>query len=98
MKKEKIREFIRQLPATESHYNRNKSKKSYLSSELNIGKLRKFYNDSVTPDFESKKMMFWEIFSSDFPLGFRSPASDACSTCILLNNEIAAETDPDKKY
>lgn len=96
-KKAKLREFLASLPANESHYNRNKSKRIYLSSDLNISKLRKLYNESVPPELQVKPTMFWEVFVNDFNIGFRSPTSDACSTCILLNNRIAAETDPKKK-
>lgn len=34
-KKNKLREFINNLPAKVSHYNRTKSKRIYLCSELN---------------------------------------------------------------
>lgn len=40
-KKTKLREFINNLPAKESHYNRNKSKMIYLSSDLNAKKALK---------------------------------------------------------
>ncbi|CAH2088851.1 unnamed protein product [Euphydryas editha] len=41
--------------------------------------------------------MFQKVFSEDFNIGFKSPASDACSTCILLSNKIKIATDPDNK-
>lgn len=39
-KKESLRNFIKCLPARESHHNRQKSKRIYLSSDLNCKKLR----------------------------------------------------------
>lgn len=75
LKKEKVREFIRSLKGTESHYNRKKSKRIYLSSELSIRKLRKIYNDQTTEDTKVSDAMFRRIFTTEFNCGFRSPAS-----------------------
>lgn len=91
-KKEKLRLFLRKLPASESHYNRAKSRRIYLSCQLNQRKLRQLYNDSVSPDFQVTKTMFQKVFSDDFNIGFKNPASDACSTCILLSNKIKMAT------
>lgn len=96
-KKESLREFIRKLPASESHYNRAKSRRIYLSCDLNQLKLREMYNSSVPQDLRVTKTMFQKVFSEDFNIGFKSPASDACSTCILLNNKIKIATGEEKR-
>lgn len=88
VKKEKLREFLRKLPATESHYTRSKSKRIYLSCDLNQRKLRQLYNDPVPQELHVTKTMFQNIFAEDFNIGFKSPASDMCSTCVLLSNKI----------
>lgn len=87
-KKEKVCDFITAFPARESHYNRKKSSRIYLSCELNITKLWKLYNDSVDEDLKVKKWFFRHIFVTQFNIGFSSPASDACNTCTLLTNKI----------
>lgn len=88
MKKEKVREFIGNLKGTESHYNRNKSKRIYLSCDLSIRKLWTLYNSQASPDMKVAQTMFRRIFTREYNLGFRSPASDACSTCCLLKEKI----------
>jgi hypothetical protein len=88
MKKESVREFIRKLRGTESHYNRKKSKRIYLSSELSIRKLHSIYNDQASEDLKVKCSMFRKIFVTEFNIGFKSPASDTCSTCCLLKEKI----------
>lgn len=57
-KRQKIIEFINKFPAVESHYNRSKSKRIYLSCELNIEKVRNMYNGSVEPRLSAKKSFF----------------------------------------
>lgn len=55
------------------------------------------YNDSFPQDLRVTKAMFQKVFSEDFNIGFKSPASDACSTCILLTNKIKTGTNLDDK-
>ncbi|CAG5047638.1 unnamed protein product [Parnassius apollo] len=96
-KKEHLRNFLRNLPCSESHYNRAKSKRVYLDAALNMKILRMFYNNSVPNDLKVKRTMFYEVFTFEFNIGFRSPASDACSSCILLSNSIKNEQVSTKK-
>ncbi|KAJ4437491.1 hypothetical protein ANN_17635 [Periplaneta americana] len=49
-KKRAVVQFISKLRERESHYNRNKSQRLYLASDLNIAKLFNMYNESVIPD------------------------------------------------
>lgn len=93
--KEKIREFLKNLPASESHYNRKKSCRVYISSELNLAVLSKMYN-SKNPEYKSSLSMFKRIFYNEFNIGFSSPASDVCGTCINLKNAIK-QKDGDKE-
>lgn len=86
-KKNKVREFICSLPATESHYNRKKSSRIYLACDLNLNKVFQMYNLKYS-DYQVSRTMFKNIFYNDFNIGFKSPATDACGTCINLKNAI----------
>ena len=91
-KKGMVREFIGNLKGSESHYNRKKSARIYLHSELTQNKLRAIYNDSVAPENQVSRTMFQIIFS-EFNIGFKSPASDACTYCSKLSLQIKNEKD-----
>lgn len=95
-KKESVRQFIGSLHAEESHYNRLKSKRLYLQSGTSIRRLREAYNDSVIPSLKVSKTMFRNIFSGEFNIGFKSPASDICGYCTLMNNKIKTSVPPEK--
>ena len=60
--------FIKSLKARESHYNREKSRRSYLPSDLNITKLSKLYNKSVDKPLQVKNNYFrrFRLFSYKF--------------------------------
>lgn len=87
-KRNKVKEFIGQLKATESHYNRSKSKRLYLPANLNITRLWKMYNSEVDEKFNVRRSFFYNIFSKDFNVGFGSPASDVCSFCFRKKKEL----------
>jgi hypothetical protein len=88
-KKEAVRQFIGNLKGTESHYNRKKSKRIYLSSDLSIRKLHQIYNASEeNPTLHVKISMFRKIFCGEFNIGFRSPASDICGYCAMMDYKI----------
>lgn len=91
-KKESLRRFLNNLPAQESHYSRQKSKRIYLHSELYAKKLLKLYNDSVPVNLKINPSMFYTIFHGEFNIGFRKPSSDACNICTLLTNKINNES------
>lgn len=87
-----VKEFIQKLRGVESHYCRSKNiERQYLSSELNIAKLFKMYNESVDDRLKVKKTFFREIFLRCFNIGFGTPATDACSKCIELSEKIKIE-------
>lgn len=88
-RKKAVRNFIGKLRAKESHYGRNKSIRLYLSSSLkSVRNLRKIYNISTEPRLRVGYNMFFRIFVRDFNIGFCSPATDTCTTCDKLRNEI----------
>lgn len=88
-----VKKFIGNLYARESHYNRQKSKRLYLSSDLNIAKLSRLYNDSVELNLKVSRRYFYNIFVRHFNLGFGNPAKDVCSLCTRLKNTIKSTKD-----
>lgn len=90
-KKEKVREFISGLHATESHYNRKNKKRVYLSSQCSIRKLHNSYHSTLSDEEGSVKIsfsMFRDIFRNEFNIGFRTPESDVCSQCLLIKEKL----------
>lgn len=96
VKKDNVRRFIKSLRGTESHYGRGKSVRIYLPCDLSISKLHKMYN-SKNNEQKVSFSMFQKIFTTEFNIGFRSPASDVCALCTRLDYQIQAENDPEKK-
>lgn len=85
---EQVKMFIGKFKAQESHYNRNKSKRLYLHSSLTIRKMWKMYNNEVAAEFQTNYGYFHKIFSTQFNLGFGSPATDVCSYCERTKYQI----------
>jgi len=68
----------------ESENDQDESLRKYLSSDLSINKLWEMYNEEAHADLKVKKGYFRKVFNTNFNLGFKSPQSDMCSTCISL--------------
>lgn len=88
--------FINQLKCVESHYCRGKSNRKYLPSELNVKKLWRVYL-SKTGHLAVKQSFFRNIFNTQYNVGFGTPRTDVCSTCLSLMEKIKQEKDPGKK-
>lgn len=97
-KKEEVCQFIGKLRGRESHYNRKKSKRIYLSPELSIAKLQKMYNRKCEPQNRVTYDMFRNIFLKNFNIGFSSPASDVCAKCTSLKEQIKMEKNIEKRH
>lgn len=69
----------------------------YLSSDLNIKKIWRLYNESVDHTKKVKQSFFRRIFNSTYNLGFGTPRTDVCSRCLELTEKIKTSTEPDKK-
>lgn len=95
-RKECVRKFIASLKGRESHYNRSKSKKIYLDSTLSIRKLHKLYN-TKNDNMQVSISTFSRVFRKEFHIGFSSPASDSCGTCMRLTYKIKTEKNKEKK-
>ncbi|CAK1578323.1 unnamed protein product [Parnassius mnemosyne] len=98
-KKNAVMLFINMFHIDEAHYCRGHSERRYLPAELSINKMWKMYNKQ--PNFEAnlkvKKGLFRKIFNNNYNLGFGSPRTDVCSTCILLLEKIKRESDEAQK-
>lgn len=84
-----IIDFIQSFHLIDLHYCRSKIKyRQYLPSELNIKKMAQICNDQMTVNLRVKSSYFRKIFNTRFNIGFKSPATDLCSTCIMLDEQI----------
>lgn len=98
-KEKSVIEFIGNLKATESHYNRKKSVRMYLPSELNVSRLFNMYNSTVDNTLQVKKTFFNNIFATKFNIGFGTPATDVCSFCYQIKNQLkTAESEEEKSH
>ena len=97
-RKMSVRQFIKKLRATESHYGRKKSVRLYLPIKLkNITNLCKIYNSTISAaDLKVGYSFFSRIFRQEFNIGFSSPACDTCTTCDSLRNQLRVCSTKDK--
>lgn len=86
-KREAVRTWIGSLKASDSHYGREKSRRIYISSEWNVNRLLKRYNEDVHEHLNVKYNFFYKIFVNDFNIGFGTPARDTCSVCEKYYSE-----------
>lgn len=96
-RKEEVCSFIRKLQPIESHYCRDRTNRKYLASELNITKLWTMYDNAVATDHKVKLSYFREIFNTKFNIGFGTPRTDVCSTCLQFSEKIKVEKDVTRK-
>lgn len=97
-KKEAVMSFINLFHVEEAHYCRGKSQRHYLAAELSINKMFKQYNDQqIEESLKVKRGFFRRVFNTNYSLGFGSPRTDVCSTCLQLLEKIKLETDPTKR-
>lgn len=81
--------FIQTFHLIDMHYCRSVIKhRQYLPGELNINKMARMYNDQERDNLRVKPSYFRKIFNTNFNIGFKSPATDLCSTCISLTEQI----------
>ncbi|CAG9769729.1 unnamed protein product [Ceutorhynchus assimilis] len=105
-----IDNHILSFPKRSSHYSREKNEgQTYLSSDLNIFKMRKLYLEKYEPDVSEKLKrgeqchpkvtydFYFRHFRENYNISFGSPRSDTCQTCDRLENSIAAEQDREAK-
>lgn len=85
--KECINDHISSFPLVESHYTRERTKKKYLDSDLNISKMYRLYKEWVTEKVvceDAKNATFRQyndIFNNHSNISFFKPKSDLCDQC-----------------
>lgn len=90
LKRAAMKNFIETLgDVSELHYCRGQVKgRQYLPSDLNINKLWRKFNESVPAEVKVKKSYFRRYFCIHYNIGFGIPATDACSTCLMLKEQL----------
>lgn len=91
-KKNAVKEFIGNQVGQESHYSREKSCKIYLNSALSVKKLWEQYDRASAENLKVKYWWFHRIFTKEFNLSFKSPATDVCSTCLCFDNRLKTKS------
>lgn len=94
-----VKDFIKKFKPLEIHYCRGSIKcRQYLSSDLSIAKMYRLYKDQAAPEsMNVKASYFRRIFNTHFNIGFGSPRTDVCSTCLQLEEQIKHEKNENKK-
>lgn len=83
-----VKTFINSFNCEEAHYCRGKSKRFYLPAELSINKMFKMYNAQANENVKVKRGYFRTVFNNFYNLGFGSPRTDVCSTCLQYDELI----------
>ncbi|KAI4455484.1 dna-directed rna polymerases i ii and iii subunit rpabc2 [Holotrichia oblita] len=88
-KKLSLKTFIESLKCTENHYFRSDTPyRVYLPCDLNIRKLWKMYNDQADTNVKVKHCFFRNYFNKNYDVGFGTPQTDICSTCLQYKDKI----------
>ncbi|CAB3251415.1 unnamed protein product [Arctia plantaginis] len=84
-------EFINSIPRIESHYLRASTSREYISGSKSISDLfRDFQEQQNNKSRQSGKFhLFYEIFTTQFNIGFFQPEKDQCDLCLQYKNSTA---------
>ena len=97
-KKNAIAHFIESFKSVESHYCRSTvAIRTYLPCELNIKKIAKMYNESVPETLKVRESYFRSYFNRNYNIGFGTPKTDVCSTCLRVKEELKIERNERKR-
>lgn len=99
-KKQAIKKFMESLKCTESHYCRSKTfSRIYLPAELSFVRLWRIYNETVGNDeaLKVKESFFRAYVNKTFNIGFGTPKTDICSTCLQFKTNIKKTQDDANK-
>lgn len=76
----KVLQHIGSFKGRASHYSFEKTKKIYLSEELNLAKMHHLYKEAY-PQYPISYEKYRIIFNTKFNISFGYPRSDTCSIC-----------------
>lgn len=99
---ESVISHISSFPKYECHYNRERSKRSYLGPDLNVERmydLYKTYNteNNVQISKIAKSWLYREIFNTKFNLTFKPPEVDTCDDCDMFSAKLKGMEDGPEK-
>lgn len=81
----KVRRFIEELPARESHYSRTQNKlRKYLEADLSVAELHRRFLKENRDETKISYEMFRRVFTEEFNISFGYPRKDICKTCTTL--------------
>ena len=96
----RVKRHIESFPAVESHYCRQRCKKKFLDSTLNINKMYSFYCDMCKDEGTEpvSSSLYREIFNTQYNLDFHKPKKDLCMLCSrYLQEKRGGETTEERK-
>ena len=83
-----VHEHIKSFPTMESHYTRKKTKRKYLSSDLNITKMYTMYKEKCLHENQKPvSAKYRDIFCKSYNYSFHKPKKDQCSFCNLYQQQ-----------
>lgn len=102
---DQVDSHIKSFPKRVSHYSRNKTKRYYLSPELNVTRMYqlylKHYEPEATSDTDYKPKVtydfYYRYFKENFAYRFGSPRSDTCKKCDILEIKLKDKTMDDSE-
>lgn len=81
----KVKQFIKKIPAYESHYTRrNNPHRKFLTPDLRLGKLYELYKKEMELENGTSVSMFIfrEVFLTKFNLHFHASIKDSSAICL----------------
>lgn len=97
-KKNAIAQFIESFKSVESHYCRSTvAIRTYLPCDFNIKRLAKMYNEYIQETLKVKESYFRSYFNRNYNIGFGTPKTDVCSTCLRVKEELKIERNEKKR-
>lgn len=98
---EKVRTYIKELPALPSHYCRKNSTRTYLPTEFrNLSNLYRIYKETQLADGNTYagEKLFKKIFNTEFNIGFHFPRKDKCLKCTQYENNESFDEEEKRKH
>ena len=83
---EEVKNHIKRFPVIESHYFREKSKRQFLSSNLNLHTIFELYLADSSITKKVGETTYRNIFNTCVNLGFHKPKKDRCEVCAEFEN------------
>lgn len=95
----KVKKFIEELPARESHYSRSQNRlKKYLDSHLSVAELHRRFTTQNGKLITYE--MFRKIFTEEYNISFGFPRKDICRVCtnmMVMSQKARLDKDENKE-